>query len=68
MALNKTANAERIRVQSLDLSTTYNINKDPLHPFPNQQMSRSFFAAEVIRFDQNSLAQANGLRWSIRKT
>jgi hypothetical protein len=52
MALVKTANAERIRVQSLDLSTTYNINKDPLHPFPNQQMSRSFFAAEVIRFDQ----------------
>lgn len=52
MALVKAANAQRIRVQAIDLSTTYNLNKDPLHPFPNQQMTRSFFAGEVIRFHQ----------------
>ncbi|MPQ71901.1 toxin, partial [Pseudomonas sp. MWU12-2323] len=31
---------------------TYNINKDSLQPFPNNQMARSFFAGEVIRFHQ----------------
>jgi hypothetical protein len=52
LSLVKAANAERVRVQAIDLSTTYNINKDSLHPVPNNQMSRSFFASEVIRFDQ----------------
>ncbi|EJZ59845.1 hypothetical protein I1A_004198 [Pseudomonas fluorescens R124] len=52
MALVKAANAQRIRLQAIDLSTTYNINKDSLQPFPNNQMARSFFAGEVIRFHQ----------------
>ncbi|KAA0971543.1 membrane-targeted effector domain-containing toxin [Pseudomonas sp. ANT_H12B] len=52
LSLVKAANAERVRVQAIDMTTTYNINKDSLHPFPNNQMSRSFFASEVIRFNE----------------
>lgn len=52
MALIKAANAQRIRIQAIDLSSTYNINKDSMQPVPNSQMARSFFASEVIRFHQ----------------
>lgn len=52
MQLVKTANAQRIRVQAIDMSTTYHINKAALDPVPDQQMARSFFASQVIRFNE----------------
>ena len=52
MALVKAANAQRVRVQAIDMSTTYNINDDPFDPEPHNQMARSFFASEVINFNE----------------
>ncbi|MBV6822337.1 membrane-targeted effector domain-containing toxin [Pseudomonas sp. PD9R] len=52
LALVKAANAQRIRVQAIDMTTTYNINKDALSQVPNSQMARSFFASEVIQFNE----------------
>jgi cellobiose-specific phosphotransferase system component IIB len=52
LSLVKTANAQRIRVQAIDMSTTYNINNEPLYLEPNHQMSRSYFASEVIHFNE----------------
>lgn len=51
LALVKAANAQRIRVQALDMTTTYNINGT--HVFRgNSQMARSFFASQVIQFNE----------------
>ncbi|MFU2329828.1 membrane-targeted effector domain-containing toxin [Pseudomonas sp. NFX98] len=50
--LVKAANAQRIRVQAIDMSTTYNINRSPFEPEPDQQMVRNFFASQVIRFNE----------------
>ncbi|MGF6088151.1 membrane-targeted effector domain-containing toxin [Pseudomonas sp. 18173] len=52
LSLVKSANAQRIRVQAIDMSTTYNINNDPNALEPNHQMSRSYFASEVIQFNE----------------
>jgi hypothetical protein len=52
LALAKAANAQRVRVQAIDMSTTYNINNDALSQVPNSQMARSFFASEVIQFNE----------------
>ena len=50
--LVKAANAQRIRVQAIDMSTTYNVNDDPFDPEPQNQMVRGFFASEVINFNE----------------
>ncbi|MNX54895.1 Dermonecrotic toxin [compost metagenome] len=52
MELVKAANAQRVRVQAIDMSTTYNVNDDPFDPEPHNQMARSFFASEVINFNE----------------
>ena len=52
LALVKAANAQKIRVQALDMSTTYNINKEAIDWESGYQMARSFFASEVIRFNE----------------
>lgn len=52
MALVKSANAQRIRVQAIDMTTTYNINEDILVRNSNSVMMRKFFASEVIRFNE----------------
>lgn len=52
LSLVKSANAQRIRVQAIDMSTTYNINKDPNSLESNHQMLRSYFASEVIYFNE----------------
>jgi len=52
LKLVKTANAQRIRVQALDMSTTYNINEDPLSRLPDSQMARRFIASQVIGFNE----------------
>ncbi|WP_448725117.1 membrane-targeted effector domain-containing toxin [Pseudomonas farris] len=52
LALVKAANAQRIRVQAIDMSTTYNINKDAFNWESDYQMARSFFASEVIHFNE----------------
>jgi hypothetical protein len=57
--LVKVANAQGIRVQAIDMSTTYNINKAALDPEPDQQMARSFFASQVIRFNEAIKGPAN---------
>ena len=60
LALVKAANAQRIRVQAIDMTTTWHINEGPITQSPQRQMSRSFFASEVIGFNQ----QLNGQgRW-----
>ncbi|MFJ2712093.1 membrane-targeted effector domain-containing toxin [Pseudomonas sp. NPDC087346] len=51
--LVKAANAQRIRVQAIDMTTTYNINKDTLSQVSDSQMARSFFASEVIQLNQS---------------
>jgi len=48
LTLVKAANAQRIRVQAIDMTTTYNINENPVSGNPDSQMARSFFASEVI--------------------
>jgi hypothetical protein len=58
-ALVKAANAQRIRVQAIDMSTTYNINHDPFNPEPDQRMARSFFASRVIHFNEPIKGPAN---------
>ncbi|UVK97790.1 membrane-targeted effector domain-containing toxin [Pseudomonas sp. B21-048] len=52
LTLVKAANAQRIRVQALDMSTTYNINKEGFAWESDYQMARSFFASEVIQFNE----------------
>lgn len=52
LALIKAANAQRIRVQALDMTTTWHINESSLSQAPHSQMARSFFAGEVIRFNE----------------
>jgi hypothetical protein len=52
LALVKAANAQRIRVQAIDMTTTYNINESTLTQNPNSAMMRKFFAGEVIRFSE----------------
>lgn len=52
LALVKAANAQHIRVQAIDMSTTYNINKDAFNRESDYQMARSFFASEVIHFNE----------------
>jgi hypothetical protein len=52
LTLVKAANAQRIRVQALDMSTTYNINKEAFAWKSDYQMARSFFASEVIQFSE----------------
>lgn len=52
LALVKAANAQQIRVQALDMSTTYNINKEAINWESDYQMARSFFSSEVIRFNE----------------
>ena len=59
LALVKAANAERIRVQAIDMSTTYRINVVPLLRDPNYQMARSFFASQVIQFNEEYKGAAN---------
>lgn len=59
MNLVKAANAQRIRVQAIDMSTTYNINKEAFAWESDYQSSRSFFASEVIQFNQALKAPAN---------
>jgi hypothetical protein len=59
MALVKAANAQRIRVQALDTSTTYNINKEAFAWESDYQSSRSFFAREVIQLNEALKAPAN---------
>ncbi|WP_095051295.1 membrane-targeted effector domain-containing toxin [Pseudomonas sp. Irchel s3b2] len=51
-ALVKAANDQRIRVQAIDMSITYNIGDTPLTRHPDDQMARSFFASEVIHANQ----------------
>jgi hypothetical protein len=58
MALVKAANAQRIRVQAIDTSTTYNINKDAFAWESDYQSSRSFFAREVVQFNEALKAPA----------
>ena len=58
MALVKAANAQRIRVQAIDMSTTYNINKESFGWESDYQASRSFFASEVIQFNEALKAPA----------
>ena len=58
LALVKSANAQRIRVQAIDMTTTYNINEDILTRNPDSLMMRKFFASEVIRFNEESKGPA----------
>ncbi|MEJ5058720.1 MULTISPECIES: membrane-targeted effector domain-containing toxin [unclassified Pseudomonas] len=58
MNLVKAANAQRIRVQAIDMSTTYNINKEAFAWESDYQSSRSFFASEVIQFNEALKAPA----------
>ncbi|MFJ4196247.1 membrane-targeted effector domain-containing toxin [Pseudomonas sp. NPDC089534] len=46
------ANASKIRVQALDLSTTFNVNRAAFGSEPDLPMARSFFAGQVIRFNE----------------
>ncbi|WP_448091075.1 membrane-targeted effector domain-containing toxin [Pseudomonas azerbaijanoccidentalis] len=57
--LVKTANAQKIRVQAIDMSTTYNINKEASQWDGNYQMARSFFASQVIQFNEETKELAN---------
>lgn len=52
MELVKAANAQRIRVQAVDMSTTFHINERFLLRDPNTRMARSFFASEVIKTNE----------------
>lgn len=53
LALVKAANAQRLRVQAIDMSMTYNIGRDPFSRPPDDQMARSFFASEVIHANES---------------
>ncbi|MFY0731573.1 membrane-targeted effector domain-containing toxin [Pseudomonas sp. NFX15] len=57
--LVKSANAQKIRVQAIDMSTTYNINKDPMDWDGSFRIARSFFASEVIQFNEETNGVAN---------
>jgi hypothetical protein len=57
--LVRTANAQRIRVQAIDMSSTYDINRNTFDPEPDRQMARSFFASQVIRHNQAINGSAN---------
>ncbi|MBV4456847.1 membrane-targeted effector domain-containing toxin [Pseudomonas sp. COR58] len=48
----RAANAAKIRVQALDLSTTYHVNRSAFGSEPGLPMTRSFFAGQVIRFNE----------------
>ncbi|MDR6927247.1 membrane-targeted effector domain-containing toxin [Pseudomonas sp. BE134] len=52
LTLVKAANAQRIRVQAIDMTTTFNINEGPAFADLNGQMVRSFFASEVIQANE----------------
>lgn len=54
LALVKAANAQKIRVQALDMSITYNINKGPYDWESNYQMARNYVAGEVIQLNEES--------------
>ncbi|KZN16278.1 MULTISPECIES: membrane-targeted effector domain-containing toxin [Pseudomonas] len=58
LALVKAANAQRVRVQAVDMTTTYNINES--HFFqPDNQMARTFFASQVIQLNEELKGPAN---------
>jgi hypothetical protein len=59
LALVKTANAQRVRVQAVDMSTTYRINVAPFLRQPNYEMARSFFASQIIQFNEELKGPAN---------
>ncbi|MGE8066028.1 dermonecrotic toxin domain-containing protein [Pseudomonas sp. NPDC089569] len=56
--LVKTAQTQRIRVQALDTSTTYNINRAPFGSEPDAPMTRRFLASQIIRLNQQMKAPA----------
>ncbi|MGH8390444.1 MAG: membrane-targeted effector domain-containing toxin [Pseudomonas sp.] len=56
--LVKASNAQRIRVQAIDMSTTYNISKDAAWQ-TDYQMARSFFASQVIQFNEEAKSTSN---------
>ncbi|RVD78745.1 membrane-targeted effector domain-containing toxin [Pseudomonas koreensis] len=60
LALVKAADAAHIRVQAIDMTTTWHINETTLSQDPNRQMARSFFASEVIHFNEQLKGTA---RW-----
>ncbi|MNF40249.1 Dermonecrotic toxin [compost metagenome] len=52
LALVRSANTQRVRVQAIDMTTTYNINEDSFSRHPDSQMARSYFAGEVIQLNE----------------